>query len=218
MNKELKVLMGIGLAIIVAGIALFTISPSQPSRNNDQQIPVERLIKEDSHIIGNRGAKVTLVEFADFECPGCAQFYTDYHRLIEEYKGNPDVAFVFRHFPLPMHRHANITSRAAEAASLQGKFWEMHNKIFENQTEWANSDDALSILLRYAQEIGLNVDTFKVDLEKDSVRDKVSSDVTEGNSIGVDRTPTLFLNGVIQNKLSYDSLKEAIELELSDSK
>lgn len=215
MNKELKVLMGIGLAIIAAAVALFALSPSQPSENNNQQVSTDRLVKENSHIIGNRDAKVTIVEFADFECPACAQFYPTLHQLMDDYKNNPDVAFVFRHFPLPMHRHANITARAAEAAGEQGKFWEMHNKLYEKQSEWSNSNDVQTLLNSYAQEIGVNVDTFKIDIEKGELRERVSSDVTEGNSIGVDRTPTLFLNGVIQNRLSYDSLKEAIELELS---
>lgn len=148
---------------------------------------------EPPHIRGKEDAPVTLEEFGDFQCPPCAAFHVELKRIEAEYGDRLRV--VFRHFPLAIHPHAVEASRAAEAAGLQGRFWEMHDKLYENQAEWTEAADVQSIFTRYAQDLGLNVERFKKDMSSTQVAERIRLDQQRGESIEVDGTPSLFING-----------------------
>ncbi len=160
---------------------------------------------------GNKDAKVTLIEYSDFQCPACRNSYAWVKRLTLEF--NDKMQFVYRHFPLKqIHPNAELAARAAEAAGRQGKFWEMHDMLFENQSNWANRSDAGEIFIKYAQSLNLSVEQFKNDLNSREVREKVENDYQHSIQSGIDATPTFFLNGKkIQNPRSYEEFKNLIQ-------
>jgi protein-disulfide isomerase len=147
-------------------------------------------------VYGKADSKVVLIEYGDFQCPTCGTVHPIVKSLTEKYKGQ--VAFVFRNFPLPtIHPNARAAAAAVEAAGLQGKYWEMHNKIFESQTAWSSlsANDRGSYFTNAAKELGLNVDTFNADLAGANVTKKISFDQALGKKDKVSATPTVFLNG-----------------------
>ncbi|MES2314558.1 MAG: thioredoxin domain-containing protein [Patescibacteria group bacterium] len=173
-------------------------------------------VTAEDHIFGPKNAPVTMIEYGDFQCPACGAYYPLVKRLTQE--ASTTLRLVFRHFPLPQHANAPITSQAAEAASLQGKFWEMYDLIYSNQSEWSTLPDAHAVLIGYAQKIGLDMVKFKADLDSSAVKDAVAADADEGHKIGINATPTFFINGkVIANPQSYEAFKALIEAAASGS-
>lgn len=145
---------------------------------------------------GNAESKVVLVEYGDFQCPSCAAAHPHVNTLIGEY--GDDIAFIYRQFPLvSIHPNARAASGAAEAAGLQGKYWEMHNNLFYGQNNWNNLDSTqrTNLFVTYARDLGLDEDQFKEDLASDRVNRKISFDQALGKKQGVTATPTFFLNG-----------------------
>lgn len=154
-------------------------------------------------------SKVTLIEYADFQCPACAS----YHPLVKELEREfpNDLLVVYRHFPLPQHKNAVMASVAAEAAGKQGKFWEMHDVLFEKQTEWSDVSDPKELFGSYAIFLGLNGAQFAADLLDPSLEAKVNSQKLDGVKNNVNSTPTFFLDGVrLVNPRSYASFKELV--------
>lgn len=148
------------------------------------------------HVFGKADSKVILVEYGDFQCPGCGSVYPTLKTLSEKYKGQ--MAFVFRNFPLTtIHPNARAAAAAAEAASLQGKYWEMHDKLYETQSDWQNlsGKERTDFFANYANSLGLNTDTFKADLGGKNVNQKISFDQALGKKVNVNSTPSLYLNG-----------------------
>jgi protein-disulfide isomerase len=157
------------------------------------------------HIEGNEDAPLTLVEYGDYQCPYCGEAYPMIKRLQKEL--DTKLCFVFRNFPLTeSHRYALIAAAAAEAASLQGKFWEMHDMIFENQEELDPK-----ILPTWAGEIGLDVNQFAKAISEGKVTKRIEEDYVSGVESGVDGTPSFFINGTrYQGEDDYDSLHAAL--------
>lgn len=161
---------------------------------------------------GNKAAKVTLIEYSDFQCPACAI----YHPIVKKVTGdfNDKILFVYRNFPLSsIHQNAEIAAWTAGAAGKQGKFWEMHDMIFENQSIWAKlpTSKAKEAFIAYARTLGLNIERFNKDFESSEVRNKVKDDYNGGVRAGVNATPTFFINGrAIQNPQSYDEFRSTI--------
>jgi len=144
---------------------------------------------EDAPIRGAlMGADVTIVEFSDFECPFCRQAHPILGRVAREHSDR--VAFAFKHYPLSMHEHARAASRATIAAHRQGKFWEMHDLVFENQHSLAPSD-----LVEYATRLGLDMERFHADMESEETEALIERNRAEGRDLGVDGTPRIFVNG-----------------------
>ncbi len=191
MSTEVKVMVGILLATVlfVVGAAVF-IGGSQQTEGVvvDQAL----LIDSTAQVVGSASAKVTLVEFGDYECPSCAAAHPTIKQIIKDYKD--DVRFVFRHFPLSMHKYAKIAARAAEAAGKQKKFFEMSDKIFTNQSVWAASSNPQAMFETYAKELGLDVEQFKKDIDSPDVANAIAAGVTDGTTAGVNSTPTFFLD------------------------
>ncbi len=159
---------------------------------------------------GPKGAPVTIVEFSDFQCPFCGRVAPTVKQIEDKYKGK--VRLTFRNYPLPFHDHAQLAAEAAMAANEQGKFWEMHDKMFANQQALNRPD-----LEKYASEIGLNVDKFKADLDSGKEKANVNADVTYANSLpgGGMGTPTFFINGhKIPGALPFEQFQAVIDGEL----
>jgi protein-disulfide isomerase len=144
---------------------------------------------------------VVIEEYGDYQCPPCGQLYPELKAIEHEY-GN-QVQVVFHHFPLvKIHKNALVAAQAAEAARNQNKFWEMHDRLYRNQKEWAELDDPRPVFLAYARQLNLNVDQFRQDMETNQVNQRISADMQKGSSLGVTGTPTVFLDG---NMLRYEA-------------
>jgi len=146
------------------------------------------------HVLGPATAPARLEEFGDFECPPCGIFHPILQQMHAEF--GDQLQITFREFPLvPTHQHALAAASAAEAAGIQGKFWEMHDLLYEHQNDWKKEFDVRPIYEGYAKQIGLDVDRYKRDLEGDFVAQRIFADGKRGHSLGVKGTPTVFLNG-----------------------
>ena len=149
---------------------------------------------EPPHVRGNPNAPVTLEEFGDFQCPSCGSYYAELKKIESEFGDNLKV--IFRELPLlPMHEHALMAAQAAEAAGLQGKFWEMHDKLYENQAKWVEEKDLVPVFVDYAKQIGLNPDQFMKDLNGEAVAARIFQDGKRAHSFGLKGTPSFFVNG-----------------------
>jgi len=172
---------------------------------------------EPPHALGNANAPVTLEEFGDFECPPCGLVHPVLKNLATEF-GPARLRIIFREFPLvPTHAHALAAARAAEAAGLQGKFWEMHDIIYEHQKDWHEAFDVRPIFEGYAKTIGLDVAQFQRDNNNEIVERRIFQDGKRAHSMGVQGTPTIFLNGreLPFQSLEPSKLRELINAELA---
>src|SRR6266576_4336885 len=187
--------------VIVAAVALVTLGSGamlyRAKRPQVLSMPENRSLggksgTESMHIRGNPDAPATLEEFADFQCPPCSNFAGFAEELLKQYDSR--LRIVFRNFPLPGHEHAREAALAAEAAGLQGRFWEMHDVLYREQAVWSKASNVRESFESYAGMIGLNLDQFRKDMDGEKARARVDSDRERGHSVGVDRTPTVFLN------------------------
>jgi len=148
------------------------------------------------HVDGLADSKVVLVEYGDFQCPSCGGAHPQIKSILEEYKDR--ITFVFRNFPLTtIHPNARVAAAAVEAAGLQGKYWEMHNLVFESQSEWKDlsGTDRTTRFADYASDLQLDKDKFMTDLSGSQVSKKISFDQAIAKKVGVNATPTFYLNG-----------------------
>lgn len=162
------------------------------------------------HVFGNPQASVVLVEYGDFQCPGCGGAHPNLKAISKEYQD--DIAFVFRNLPLTsIHPNALAAAAVVEAAGLQGKYWEMHDLIFETQSTWGNDtgSDRTGRFRGYAESLGLDVERFMADLDSDSVKAKIRFDEALFGKTGHDKsTPTIILNGTkISAEVSADVVR-----------
>jgi protein-disulfide isomerase len=163
------------------------LSPAPPRRNATPGA-------QPAHEKGGANAAVVLEEFGDYQCPPCGAIHPWLQKIKDDYGDR--VKIIFRNYPLQqMHRNAFSAARAAEAAGMQGKFWEMNDLIFDNQAEWKDSPEPRPIFAGYARRLGLDEAKFKADSESKAAADRVIADFNRGNSLGVTGTPTIFLNG-----------------------
>lgn len=210
MTTDQKIIGGVALlSALILGFAVFFMGGNKPSA-----APVDQslLVKESSNKTGVSDAKVTIVEFGDYQCPACAMAHPVTKQLMQEYQGK--VNFVFRHFPLSQHANAMVSAKAAEAAGSQGKFWEMHDKLYANQPEWETEPNAVDIFTKYAVELGLDEAKFRQEVNSDIYFDKINGDRNDGNAVGVNSTPTFYINGVKTNGFAYPEMKKLIDQSL----
>ena len=168
------------------------------------------------HVRGSKSAQVTIEEFGDFQCPPCGIMAGLLKKTEEEYGSRLRV--IFRHFPLAIHAHAREAALAAEAAEMQGRFWEMHDLIYKEQAAWSKADNVPALFESYARTIGLDVDRFEKDLKNPEIAARVDADQKLGSSRGVTSTPTLFVNNVLLPPASINpaGLHQAIEKALEE--
>lgn len=186
------IIWGVSLIIIIAIIVTLV----QNAKVSTEGLPELTLTEpsELDHIKGNPNSSVIIMEYSDFQCPACAGYYPVIKQFMEQYGDN--VTFMYRHFPLrQIHPHAQMAAQAAEAASKQGKFYEMHDMLFENQAEW-DTGSTKAKFVEYASEIGLDVEQFTADLESEDAERVVQHMFDDGVASGVQGTPTFFINGV----------------------
>ena len=167
-----------------------------------------------AHTLGPANAPVQLEEFGDFQCPPCGMFHPILEQMHEEFGDR--LRITFREYPLPTHQHALAAASAAEAAGIQGKFWEMHDLLYEHQNDWKDQFDVRPIFERYAKQAGVDVERYKRDLEGDLVAQRIFQDGRRGHSLGVGGTPTVFINDreVPFENLAADKLRLVIQKEL----
>jgi protein-disulfide isomerase len=171
-----------------AGLVWFTKKDNAEQNNNANNQPPS------SHVYGENKKGVTLVEYGDFECPACGAYFPVIQSVKEKYKS--DISFRFVNFPLTsIHQNAMAAHRAAEAAGKQGKFFEMHDLLYERQSSWKGSSNPSIIFEDYAANLGLNIEQFKTDAASADINGIINADLNEGKKLGVDSTPTFFLEG-----------------------
>lgn len=187
--------LGILGAIIVIFVAIFAISQHSSNNNSSGGNNKNSTAGATNHVEGNNAKGVTLVEYGDYECPICEIYYRPVKQAVAKYSN--DIHFQFRNLPLTsIHPNAFAAARAAEAAGLQGKYWQMHDKLYENQNSWVSASTPLDIFTGYAKDIGLNVSQFKSDYASSKVNDAINADLAAFAKTGQEEaTPTFFLNG-----------------------
>jgi protein-disulfide isomerase len=196
--------------VVLGGLILLT---KKDSVNVDDLDPSKAVSETETtigdHVYGNASAKVVLIEYGDFQCPGCGGAFPQLKTIKETYKDT--VAFIFRDFPLTtIHPNALAAATAAEAASLQGKFWEMHDALYENQSAWSDIEAAkrTDVFAGYARDIGLDVEKFKTDLNDTRVAANISRDRAFGQKLGISGTPSLYIG---DQKLSADENNDLVQ-------
>lgn len=208
-KRNLPVFLIGGATLLIFVFLIIAAQSNPPAETELIEVNEDELLAEHTYVKGLREAPVTIVEFSDFECPACKLQHPIAESIIEDYPTL--VSWGYRHFPLPQHTDADEAAIAAQAAGEQGKFWEYADILFANQPNFDEDD-----LISYAQQIGLDVEKFKQDLENRTFREIVDQDVAYGRSLGVNSTPTFFINGKQVVLRSQDDLRRQVEFALRD--
>ena len=179
------------IVIVLVFVGIFALTGKKNNTNTTTSSN-----KPTQHVIGTSTTGVKLVEYGDYECPYCEEYYPVVKQVQQEFNGK--ISFQFRNFPLTsLHPNAFAAARAAEAAGLQNKFWEMHDALYDstNWQVWSTSSDPTPYFKQYAQQLGLNVSKFESDYSSTQVNNLVNADLSAGNKLGISGTPTFYLNG-----------------------
>jgi protein-disulfide isomerase len=192
LKKNRGLLIIVGIVVLFAGAFWFS---QQAAEEANMGVVIEANVK------GNPDAEVVLIKYSDFQCPACAAAATVVDTLLEEY--GDDVRVEYRHFPLvTIHPLAIPAARAAEAAGQQEAFWEMHDRLFENQQAWSSAANPTAFFVGYAEEIGLDIPTFRRHLDASVIETHVRDQFAEARDAGFTGTPTFTLNG---ERMQFDT-------------
>ena len=206
--KQFAIYIGI-ILLIVAGIFGLSKLDNAPQKSS----PTLPAVSKKDVTVGNKQAKTVVVEYSDFQCPACATYDNFVNQLLKDYDGK--ILFVYRFFPLTsIHKNANLSSQAAWAANLQGKFKEMKSQLFNHQNDWGEKNNARDIFIEYAKTIGLDTDKFQKDMDSNDTKKVISDSENSALTLGINSTPTFFINGTQQSFGTYQELKQLIETEL----
>ncbi len=223
MRKEIKILALIGVVVIIAAImgASYYRNSAQSERKSSSMAN-SQLVRPDSPVLGPADAPVTLVEFLDPECESCRAFGPIIKQMLKEYDGK--LRLVVRYMPL--HPNSRLAAAFTEAAGEQGKYWEMQDILFRRQPEWgdrhgqpasAPQEQPAVLFERYAAEIGLDVKKLRSSVAQNRFASKIERDMRDGQSLGVSKTPTFFVNGRLLARFSQQDLRSLIDEELNKS-
>lgn len=212
MNKQFFAII---IVVIVGMVGIFALTGGNNggnTENGDDNTEAQPT----NHVVGPEDAKVTLIEYGDFQCPACKSYVP----LVDEIKKtySDRIKFQFRHYPLvQIHPHAFIASRAAEAAGNQGKFYEMHDLLYENQESWSASSNPTPTFEAFARQLELDIEKFKADMNSAAIAAAINADVKEAQAAGANSTPTFVLNGskIDNNPQNLDEFKKLIDEELT---
>jgi protein-disulfide isomerase len=208
-------LIAIGAVVLVVGViaAIVTFRPFSPSR--EEIAAPTPVLEQNTHVLDEAAdGKVTLVEFLDFECEVCGAVYPTIEQLREEYAGR--VTFATRYFPIPSHRNAENAAIAVEAAARQHRFEEMYDRMFQTQASWGESQDSKADVFRgFAEEVGLDLQQYDADVADPSTLERVKFDFDAGMDLGVQGTPTIFVNGEAIQLEQIEDIKAALDAELA---
>jgi protein-disulfide isomerase len=204
-----------GVLVLAFAVGMYLYNSSSPTNtsNNNSNRPARKAEPgaNPSHYRNNSDMKVVVEEFGDFQCPRCAVIYGEVKKIENEF--GDKITVIFRQMPLTsIHKFAYDAARASEAAGFQGKFWEMHDILYEKQKDWSVLPDARVEFVKYAQQLGLDVGRFQSDMTSQMVNSRVALDVRRGESMGVTGTPTIFVNGkmVGANEMEAAGLRKYI--------
>ena len=221
MNKIGWIIFSAVVVLILGGLIVWTRMANPPIdlagvENNSVIAASEQNGNIGDHVTGKTDSNIRLVEFGDFQCPSCGGAAPNVNTLMDEYGDR--VGLVFRNFPLAtIHPNARAASATAEAAGLQGKYWEMHDLLYERQGDWSNQDATkrTETFNQYAEEVGLDIEKFKTDVASANVGKKISFDQALGKREGVSATPTFYLNG---EKLDEETSSGIVQGDLTKIK
>ena len=206
------------LAVIVVGLGVLFVATKPKDGGPSNFSGDAAKIQSDDHAKNGKENSVTLIEYADFQCPACGAYYPVVKELSTIYKDK--VNFVFRHFPIiSIHPNAFAASRAAEAAGNQGKFWEMHNKLYETQDAWGQlSSNQQALFEEYAKELSLDMEKFKADYASEATADRINRDVASAKQFNIEGTPTFILNGnKIESPRGLEEFKKVLDAEIAET-
>lgn len=214
MRRENLILISIVAVTLVLLVgAAFLFSKPQDTESTEAVTDTVLLQGTKDHKVGSDSAKVTVVEFADFQCPACGAAHPIVKQISEEYKDR--VQFVYRHFPLPGHRYAMDAAKAAEAAGKQNKYFEMADLLFTNQAEWSEANNAKEIFEGYAESLQLDMEKFRTDRDANTATSYIQKDQNDGLALGVNSTPTFYIDGEkYTGVIAYDRFKELLDSKL----
>ncbi len=201
------------LISIVFGIFVFTKNKHDSGNNTgSSSLPTE-------HIQGSKSSGVVLIEYGDFQCPACKQYFPIVEQVVEKYKDQ--IEFQFRNFPLvQIHQNAFAAHRGAQAADKQGKFWEMYRLLYEGQDSWVSSGNPMTVFEEYAKQLNLNLEQFKTDAASQETNDKINADIAEGKKLNISGTPGFVLNGKLldENPRSLEEFEKLIDEAIKTKK
>lgn len=215
-NAKLSIIFA-GTAVLIVAVLLIATGGDDTTTTTIETVSSgadAEVMRDNTHILGPEGASgVELVEFLDFECESCLALFPIMERLREEYAG--EVTFGMRYFPIESHANAQIAAQAVEAASKQGALEEMYIKMYETQPEWGEQQESKrDLFISFAEELGLDRKQFIADLDAQSTIDRIAYDQKEGLALGVQGTPTLYLNGEPMEPGPYEQMKAEIDAAL----
>lgn len=208
-TKILGIILFLTIALLVGGVYFLSRSSESPKINKGAVLQIDY---SKGQKIGSDSAKVRVVEFSDLECPACLVAKPFVKKLIDTYSDK--IQIIYRHFPLPQHIHGREAASFAEAAGQQDKFWEMHDKLFETQAEWSAMNNATPFFLELVKQLGLDEEKVKQAVLDNAVKLRIDADAAEGRSLGVNQTPTFFINGRKLVLKSFNDLDTAVVEEL----
>jgi protein-disulfide isomerase len=229
MSRNVKLTVGLVAAVVIAFVVALTMArpePTGPVAQEPAEGPAQQpqavaagdlLVRPDSHRLSTAADdKVTFVEFLDFECEACRAAYPVVEQLRREYEGR--VSFVLRYFPIPSHANAENAAVAVEAAARQGKLEQMYQRMYETQLEWGEQRDSKAEVFRgFAQDLGLEMAAYDQTVADPAALERVRADRDDGIALGVQGTPTFFVNGVRLQPRTADDLRAALDAALAGS-
>lgn len=207
-TKFLTIILIITAVLFSGGIYFL----SKTSSTQTKETKVLQINYSKGQKIGSDSAKVKLVEFSDLQCPACLAAEPTLRAI--RALNNLEVQLIYRHFPLPQHSHSKQAAYLAEVAAEQGKFWQMHDKLFETQDQWSTLPDATAFFMNLVKELNLDEGKVKQGLEKETFKQKIDEDITEAQTLGVNSTPTFFINGQKLNLRGFEDINTLINEEL----
>lgn len=200
-------------AIVIIFVGIFAISGSKSDNSNSKGGKTLT-----NHVKGSTSSGVTFVEYGDFQCPYCEQYYPTVSQVVDEFKDQ--IQFQFRNYPLTnAHPNAFAAARAAEAAGQQDKFWDMYDALYNssNYQDWTNAKDPTPQFKAYASQLGLDAAKFSTDFSSSKVNDLINADMAEGNKIGITGTPSFYINGkAVQINNDADSFRKVLKKAIAD--
>jgi protein-disulfide isomerase len=209
MKKTIYIITAI--IVVVAGFLYLTKPKEKPVTKTGESSSVS------NHVEGKGAKNVTLVEYGDYQCPACGAYYPIVKTLVEKYQ--EDIIFQFRNYPLEtLHQNARAGARAAEAANIQGKFWEMHDALYENQKSWESVSDPLVAFTQYAKQIGIaDITKFTADYKSSAVNSIINADLQAGQKYSITGTPTFILDGkkLENNPNTADAFNKLIDAAIA---
>ena len=211
-TKSMIIVGIISIAILFGGAWLY-----QKNTPKDELLAnQDALVRGNSMKVEATNEKLVVVEFGDYQCPACGYIAPSMKELQEKYKDS--VTFVFRDFPLNIHANALKASQLSYIANEQGKYWEMHEKLYNLQTEWEKVPDPIDIFVSYAKALNMNIEDTKKKLSSDIYVDRIKADIKDASLLGINSTPTFFVGNTIIRSANAEAIKKAIDVELAKVK